>query len=109
MLGTMMIRKKEEDMTDMQRRLNVFLREQNARLDEEFEEARAAEDWARASTIVLSMAEITDIERQVGITKRVKYYEWIDEVVRNAKAANPECQTEESKPQKAFPWKKRWK
>ena len=103
MLGDVTIRKKEEDMTDLQRRLSIFLREQSA----QYEEARAAEDWDRASAALLSMAEVTDVERRVGITKRVKYYEWIDEIVRNAKAADAQGRTEEKGPGEASFWKRK--
>ncbi len=107
MLGDVTIRKKEEDMTDLQRRLSIFLREQSAQYDAEYEEARAAEDWDRASAALLSMAEVTDVERRVGITKRVKYYEWIDEIVRNAKAADAQGRTEEKGPGEASFWKRK--
>ena len=100
MLGDVTIRKKEEDMTDLQRRLSIFLREQSAQYDAEYEEARA-------SAALLSMAEVTDVERRVGITKRVKYYEWIDEIARNAKAADAQGRTEEKGPGEASFWKRK--
>lgn len=96
MLGTMVIRKREEDMTDLQRRLNIFLKEQNVRLDREYEEAREAKDWDKVSAILMSMAEINSIERRLGITKKARYYEWLQEVVRNATAMNARNQTKEN-------------
>lgn len=107
MLGDVMIRKKEEDMTDLQRRLSIFLREQIAQFDADYEEARAAEDWDRASAALLNMAEVTDVEKQVGIMKRVKYYEWIDEIARNARAAGAQGRTEEKEPGESSFWKRK--
>ena len=61
------VRKEDAELTDLQKRLDIFLEGENARLEEELEAAQAGKDRKRYYDILLQMIEIIGMLERTGL------------------------------------------
>ena len=70
------VRKEDAELTDLQKRLDIFLEGENARLEEELEAAQAGKDRKRYYDILLQMIEIMGMREKTGIDRVENLRRW---------------------------------